>query len=459
MSAHQPAGTAAWSQPSSLLFRLSASALVVVLLALGLIGLAVDRAFLASEQAALRERLSGTVLTVLSGLEVSESGALGWAGVPGESPLTRPQSGLYAGVVGSAESWFSPSTLGAPAPAVEPLPRRGSEDWLEPSAERDMYLYRLALGWELADGRILDLTAWAAEDAERLQSNMHQFRVDLWRWLGLAAIVLLIAQLALLAQPLLVLRRVTAELRSIETGERQQLTGRYPRELAPLTENLNALLAPERANAERYSRALGDLAHSLKTPLAILQAQVEDSARLSVTDLRDTVAQMQVRIRTELDRAALSARRTMLVPVEVRPQAERLCRSLGKLYPAVDFELDCHDGLRAAVDPRDLTEVLGNLLENAAKYGGGQVLLRLEQARSSGRRPGLMIEVEDNGTGVPAEHFEQLLQRGGRGDERGEGQGLGLAIVQRIADSYHGRIESGPAALGGLSIRVRLLPE
>ena len=255
------------------------------------------------------------------------------------------------------------------------------------------------------------------------------------------------------------LRRVTAELRSIETGERQQLTGRYPRELAPLTENLNALLATERANAERYSRALGDLAHSLKTPLAILQAQVEDSARLSVTDLRDTVAQMQVRIRTELDRAALSARRTMLVPVEVRPQAERLCRSLGKLYPAVHFELDCRDGLRAAVDPRDLTEVLGNLLENAAKYGGGQVLLRLEQARSSARRPGLLIEVEDNGTGVPPEHFEQLLQRGVRGDERGEGQGLGLAIVQRIADSYHGRIESGPAALGGLSIRVRLLPE
>lgn len=458
MSENAVSGANTAPTPPSLLFRLTASAVVVLLLALGLIGLAVDRAFLNSEQAALRERLSGTVLTVLSGLEVGADGSLGWSGIPGESPLTRPQSGVYAGVIGTTADWFSPSTLGAPLPRVEPLSTRGAQDWIEPSSGRELYLYRMALGWELADGRILDLTAWAAEDAERVQASMRRFRTDLWRWLALAAVLLLIAQLALLAQPLLVLRRVAAEVRSIETGDRERLVGRYPRELAPLTENLNALLATERANAERYSRAVGDLAHSLKTPLAILQAQVGDSTPVSISELRDTVAQMQVRIRTELDRAALSARRTMLVPVEVCSQAERLRRSLGKLYPEVNFELDCRETIRAAVDPRDLTEVLGNLLENAAKYGNGRVRLRLDEDRAGGRRPGLRIEVEDDGPGLNAERFEQLLQRGVRGDERAEGHGLGLAIVQRIVESYHGRIEAGVSALGGLSIRVRLLP-
>lgn len=445
--------------PPSLLFRLAFSALLAVLLALGLIGLAVDRAFLASEQAALRERLSGAVLTVLSGLEVTTDTALDWAGIPGGSQLTQPQSGLYAGVIAATGQWLSPSTIGAPVPDVQRLTPRGTEDWVGLTADNRLYLYRLALGWELADGRIIDLTAWAAEDATRLQTNIRRFRLDLWRWLALAAVVLLIAQLLMLAQPLLVLRRVAAEVRSVEAGERERLIGRYPRELAPLTENLNALLATERANAERYSRALGDLAHSLKTPLAILQAQVEDAARVPLADLRETVAQMQVRIRAELDRAALSARRTMLAPVAVRPQAERLQRSLAKLYPEVRFELDCPDRIRAAVDPRDLTEVLGNLLENAAKYGRGQVRLRLVEERAGGRRPGLRIEVEDNGPGIPEAQFEALLQRGVRGDERAEGQGLGLAIVRRIVESYHGGIEAGTSALGGLSIRIRLLPE
>lgn len=445
--------------PPSLLLRLTVSALVVVLIALGLIGLAVDRAFLAAEQAAVRERLSGTVLTVLAGLEVDEQGGFEWVGPAAESLLTRPQSGLYAGVIAESGQWLSPSTLGGPVPAVAPLEARGEDDWAEPSAERPLYVYRLAVGWELADGRILSLTAWAAEDADRIAGNMRRFRADLWRWLGLAAVVLLLAQFLLLAQPLLMLRRVASEVRAIEAGQRERITGQYPRELMPLTANLNALLATERANAERYSQALGDLAHSLKTPLAVLQAQADNPERIELAELRDIVAQMQSRIRTELDRASRSARRTMLAPIAVRPLAEALCRTLGKLHPEIRFELDCDPDLQAAVDHRDLTELLGNLLENAAKYGNDRVRLRLGPDRGSGRRPGLRIEVDDNGPGLAQERFEALLQRGARGDERTDGHGLGLAIVLRIVESYHGHIESGRGLLGGLSVRIRLLPQ
>jgi len=443
----------------SLLFRLSLSALAVVILALSLIGLVVDRAYRTAEETALRERLEAGMFAVLSGLEVGRAGSLEWAGAPAESLLTQPQSGLYAGVSTASDRWLSPSTVGVDVPPrTQPL-SRGAERFGVADDRRAWSLYRRGLGWEVSDGRIVDLDVWVAEDASRLADSIASFRRDLWRWLALAAAVLVVAQLLLPWQPLLVLRRVAREVRRVEHGEQEQLSGTYPRELTPLTENLNALLITERANAEQYSRALGDLAHSLKTPLAVLTSQLDAGDRPGPDEIRETVAQMQARIRAELDRAARSGRRTMLAPIELGPVAERIVRSLAKLYPAVEFESDVPDGLRASVAERDIYELLGNLLENAAKYGAGRVRLQCRRAATAGRRSGLRIVVEDNGSGLDRQRFERMLQRGVRGDERADGHGLGLAIVQRLVDSYHGRIEAGTSALGGLRIEIELRPE
>jgi len=442
----------------SLLVRLSVSALAVVLLALSLIGLAVDRAFRAAEETALRERLEAGMFAVLSGLEVGGDARLDWAGAPAESLLTQPQSGLYAGVSTTGDRWLSPSTVG-----VDPRIRaqglaRGEERFDAAEDDAAWSVYRRGLGWELADGRIVDLDVWVAEDRERMDLSIASFRRDLWRWLALAAVVLVVAQLLLLWQPLLVLRRVASEVGRVEHGEQDRLSGTYPRELTPLTENLNALLTTERANAEQYSQALGDLAHSLKTPLAVLTSQIDAGDRPGPEEIRETVAQMQARIRAELDRAARSGRRTMLAPIAPRPIADKIVRSLRKLYPEVSFETDVPEGLEASVAERDLYELFGNLLENAAKYGGGRVQLTCRRAATAGRRSGLRIVVEDNGGGLDAEAFEQMLQRGVRGDERADGHGLGLAIVQRLVESYHGRIVAGVASLGGLRIEIELRP-
>ena len=445
-------------KPPSLLFRLSLSALVVVLLALGLIGLSVDRAFRAAEENALRERLESTVFAVLAGLEVDSTGALGWAGAPADSLLTQPESGLYAGVHTGQDEWLSPSTLGVDiAVAPEPV-ARGSERFRPADADHPWFVYRVGLGWETEAGEILDLAVWAAEDGTRIEQAMASFRGDLWRWLGLAAFVLLVAQLALLFQPLQILRRVAGEVREVEIGARDELTGRYPRELAPLTENLNALLRTERANAEQFSRALGDLAHSLKTPLAVINSQLDTGEEISVAELRETVGQMQARIRSELDRAARSGRRTMLPPLPVAPVVERVARTLRKLYSDVEFAVRVPASLRANVAERDLMEILGNLLENAAKYGRGQVRATFESHSSSGRRSGLRIVIDDDGPGLDDARFAEMLQRGARGDEIAEGQGLGLSIVQRIVDSYHGSISGGPSPFGGLRVTVELKP-
>lgn len=443
----------------SLLVRLSVSALVVVILALSLIGLAVDRAFRAAEETALRERLEAGMFAVLSGLEVDADGRLDWAGAPAESLLTQPQSGLYAGVSTPGDLWLSPSTVGVELPIRARGLAQGEERFDAADDEADWSIYRRGLGWELADGRIVDLEVWVAEDRERMDESIRSFRGDLWRWLALAAVVLVLAQLLLLWQPLLVLRRVAGEVGRVEHGEQDRLSGTYPRELTPLTENLNALLTTERANAEQYSRALGDLAHSLKTPLAVLTSQIDAGNRPGPAEIRETVTQMQARIRAELDRAARSGRRTMLAPIAPGPIAGKIVRSLHKLYPDVVFETDVPQDLQASVAERDLYELFGNLLENAAKYGAGRVHLTCRRAATAGRRSGLRIVVEDNGDGLDAEAFERMLQRGVRGDERADGHGLGLAIVQRLVESYHGRITAGTAALGGLRIEIELRPE
>lgn len=455
-----PGAGEAVGSPPSLIVRLSLTAVIVVLLSMGLIGLAVDRAFLSAERAAQRERLEAAVFAVLSGLEVGPDGTFDWTGAPAESLLTQPESGLYAGVVGAHDSWLSPSTLGLERVPRPPGMSRGESRWVAgpgDSAEAPR-LYARGLGWELNDGRILDITVWAGEDPDRLAGNMASFRGDLWRWLGMAAVVLVAAQLILLAQPLAVLRKVAREVRSVESGARTQLGADYPRELRPLTENLNALLATERANAERWSQALADLAHSLKTPLAVLNSELDRERAPEAGELRETVAQMQARIRHELERARRSARRTMLAAVDVAPIARRTVRSLERLYPRTRFELDCSSQLKASVEARDLMEILGNLLENAAKYAAGRVRVSLAPHHSGARRAGLQIRVDDNGPGLDPQKFAELLGRGVRGDERAEGQGLGLAIVQRIVESYHGAIRADRSPLGGLRVEAQLRP-
>lgn len=445
-------------KPPSLLLRLSLSALLVVLLAMALIGLSVDRAYRASEQTALRERLESAVFAVLAGLEVDSGGILDWEGAPADSRLTQPQSGLYAGVHAADDAWYSPSTIGTEIPVAARAMPRGGERFETPEGSLPWYVYRIGLGWETTDGEIIDLSVWAAEEPTRIAESMASFRRDLWRWLGLAAGVLLVAQLVLLFQPLQILRRVAGEVRDIEGGMREQISGRYPRELAPLTENLNALLKTERANVEQYHRALGDLAHSLKTPLAVVNSQLDSGERPSVAELRETIGQMQARIRSELDRAARSGRRTMLPPLPLAPAAERVVRTLRKLYPEVNFEAVVSPLLAANVAERDLLEVLGNLLENAAKYGRHRVRVSIDAHSSSARRSGLRLRVDDDGPGLDPDAFAAMLQRGVRGDERAEGQGLGLSIVQRIVDSYHGSMRPGASPLGGLRVEVTLNP-
>lgn len=444
----------------SLLFRLLVGAGLALLIALAVVGGAIDRVFTNAAESSMRERLEAVVYLILSTVEVDENGQPVIPESLAEPRLNRPGSSLHGGAMTPEGEWRSPSLVG-----VEPQPNarlieRGTELFRGLEAGGNWNVFAIGLGWELPGGEIIDLTIWAAEDPNRIRMELAGFRGDLWRWLGLAAVLIIAGQVGLLLMILRPLRRVSAEVAEIESGRREGIEGSYPRELRLLTDNLNTLMAAERDNARRYSEALADLAHALKTPVAVLRARLESSEPSRPSDLARHLDEMEQIIRRQLERAQRSTRRALPAAVPVRPILERMADSLERLHAETGLRAEVvgEGGLVAHMDERDLWEVCGNLMENAAKYGNGRLSASVRAGEPGRRRNGVIIEIEDDGPGIAPEELDRLFERGQRGDERRDGQGLGLSIVRELIEAGGGRLEVDSGALGGARFRVILPP-
>ncbi|MEO8741622.1 MAG: ATP-binding protein, partial [Lysobacteraceae bacterium] len=230
------------------------------------------------------------------------------------------------------------------------------------------------------------------------------------------------------------------------------------------TESINAFIASERENLDRYRNTLSDLAHSLKTPLAVLRSSLDNDVEEAAlrNEVRDQVQRMNEIVSYQLSRGVTTGHQLFAAPLDIEARAEGIVTSLEKVYVGkrVLCEFDLDHAARFHGDQGDLMELLGNLLENAFKWANQRVLLstRNEETRSN-RRPGLLLTVEDDGPGIPPEQVDRLLQRGVRGDERVQGHGIGLSIVQNIVRSYHGEltVDASPE-LGGARFSVRIPP-
>jgi two-component system sensor histidine kinase PhoQ len=283
--------------------------------------------------------------------------------------------------------------------------------------------------------------------------------MSLWSWLGAMAVVLLLAQGLILRWGLRPLRSVESDLQRIEQGTAEHLDGSYPKELTGLTSSLNSLIEHGKLVQTRYRNSLDDLAHSLKTPLAIMQSFCEGKSGeigQERTLVREQVERMDGIIDHQLQRAAVSGRTTLAGSVPLQHVLERLVRSLQKVYreKQVDVRLDLDPGAIFYGDEADLTEALGNLLENAYKYCSGQirVCVRYEKKDASGH--GLEIIIEDDGHGIDPEMIDTVLQRGKRMDETVPGHGIGLSMAQEIIAVYGGELNIGSSSLGGALLRV-----
>ncbi|HVQ34202.1 MAG TPA: ATP-binding protein [Lysobacter sp.] len=438
---------------------------------LALAGYALDRAFLETAQSNLRTRLESYALAYARGIEFLRDGTLYVPDIPPEPRFERPGSGLYAEVVLPNGHWDSPSAQGPDLPAGAMLaPAQDRFDGPLPITRSDGKpgeIYRLGKGLVWAEGgpnAEFPYTVYISEDTSALSQQILVFRRALWGYLGGAGLVLLLLQMLVLRWSLRPLRQVVADVKRVQRGQLARMSEQHPRELEPLTESLNAFIESERENLDRQRNTLADLAHSLKTPLAVLRARLDNE--VSVEELRDEVAtqvrRMNDMVSYQLARAASSGHALFAAPIEVEPHAEQIVRGLEKVYASrkvlCEFDVDPH--ARFFGEPGDLQELLGNLLENAFKWARSRVLLTVRVGETApGRRDGLLMAVEDDGPGISPERVAPLLQRGVRGDERVQGHGIGLAIVQDIVRGYRGELEvSRSDELGGARFEVKLPP-
>ena len=440
---------------SSLRRRLLGVTALVMLAFLGATGLALEQAFRQSLEQARQDRLQGVLYTILAAVEVEPEGLALPRALP-EARLSTPNSGLYARILDDdGLAWQSPSLLGH---GYAPLQRLGPGEsrYYDASADGEpLHALAYGLSWEDAESGTRHLTVHVAEAQSGFAGQLGAYRRHLWSGLGAAAGALLLVQLLILHWSLRPLQKVAADLHEIVRGRADYLDGRYPAEILPLTSSLNTLLRSERSRAGRYRDTLANLAHSIKTPLAVVRQALErEPEALEQLDRIDTVVAYQLR------RAAAGGHEALAAPLPVRPVLERLLRGLAKAYweksPAV--ALECDQQALFYGSEGDLMELLGNLLDNAFKWTGGQVRVALQPLPGE-IRDGLRLTVEDDGPGVPQTLREHILARGARADEQVPGHGIGLAVVQELARSYGGELRVGGSELGGARFELNLPPQ
>jgi two-component system, OmpR family, sensor histidine kinase PhoQ len=459
-------------RPRSLQTRQLWAASLGLVAFLALAGYALDRAFVDVASQGQRERLKAYVDAYAGDLDFARDGSLIPPFTPPDGRFDRPGSGLYAEVVLRNGGWASNSTRGPSMPASALL--AGGEEQFDgplPITRSDgtpgeVFRYGRGFIWDVERRPEAEFpyTIYVMEDAGTLPKQVRVFRQALWGYLGIAAVILLLLQSLVLRWSLWPLRRVVAELKRVQRGQLARMSEQHPRELEPLTDSINALVESERENLDRQRNTLADLAHSLKTPLAVLRSRLDSGA--SGDELREDVdsqlRRMNDLVGYQLARAASGGHKLFAAPVAIEPHAEQIVRGLEKIYAGkgviCEFEIDPETQFHG--EPGDLQELLGNLLENAFKWAKSRVLLTIQPGASApNRRPGVLIAVDDDGPGIAPENVANVLQRGVRGDERVQGHGIGLAIVQDIVRDYRGTLEVQKSAeLGGARFQVTLPP-
>ncbi len=445
---------------NSLALHLIASAAVWCALVLSAAGYLLSALVGDTVESNFDARLAVLLEGLVAGSEIGADGRLELRLQLGEPRFTQPLSGWYwqIGEPGhplerSSSLWDQ--TLPVPAAATEP-PAAGA--WTgDVTGPDDRPLRLLVRTITLPDAEAPLLFAVAGDRAE-ISAQKRRFDHLLSLALGGLFLGLLGALLLQVRIALAPLRRIEAALAAIRAGRARRLEGRLPAELQPLALELNALLDHGEALIERARTHVGNLAHGLKTPLAVLHNEAERGDGALAALVGRQVAQMRRLVDHHLARArAMATGQVLGARTEVLPVLRDLARTLERIHAdrhargRLAIEVVCPQGLAFRGARQDLEEMLGNLLDNACKWAAGRV--RVEAGQQAGR---LQVTIEDDGPGLPAERRALVLERGRRLDEQVPGTGLGLAIVADIALLYGGRIALEAAAAGGLRARLDL---
>ena len=252
------------------------------------------------------------------------------------------------------------------------------------------------------------------------------------------------------------IKRFEKEIKSIESGGQEFVRGNYPRELVEVKGAINALIQVEKGQKKRYRESLDNLAHSLKTPLAILQGFAENNTNMNEkqsTTLVNQVTRMNEIIAYQLRRAVVNDHNTNIQRLDIRPILYRLKNSLPKVYHDKFFQIEVNvdEKTECRMDHDDLMEVFGNLINNACRFCVDIVAITAVHDNDF-----IIVDIDDDGLGFPDTNPSSLLNRGIRADNKTEGQGIGLALSNEIVETAGGKIELLVSPYVGARVRLYL---
>lgn len=445
--------------------RMLIAASIILFSFLGVTGITLEGSFRANTEESFKERLQVHLNTLIAATEREENGTFRLLYALPEPRFFSERSGLYAKIIRNDGKvvWSSPSMQNITIPVQTGLERgEGRYQHLTTSSREPVLVYTLGLTWDENEQSKEGYTLAVAENVVRFNQQLNEFRQNLWVWLGGVTLILLVMLTLILRWGLAPLREVAEDLQDIEAGRHQELHGKYPKELRGLTDNLNALIRTNREHEERYQASLGDLAHSLKTPLAVLRGAVE-TANQSVKQLELTVEEQVGRmdqiVQYQLQRAAASGRTALMAPVDLEMMANKIISALDKVY--ADKNLQCKIEIEAGIEfhcqEGDMMELLGNLVDNAFKWSRQRIEINIRRDEfPTQNEGGLLVEICDDGPGIDEKNLETVLARGGRLDPTTKGHGLGLAMVQNIVELYQGELKIARSSLGGAKVTLWL---
>jgi two-component system sensor histidine kinase PhoQ len=442
----------------SLRARVLWTVFTVVLLFVAVTAVVLDRGFEKGLIARLKIQLEVQTHSLLGAAEELSPGNLFLPEAFQDDSLNQLSSGRYARVlnVNGEEVWKSLSAVGLNWPLSPPLLSGEVLFYKTYIDSKPVFARDFGVTWESSDPAKEDsfYTFQVAESRDGIDAAVNEFRQQLYMWLGLLGLALLIIQFLILQFGLGPLKKIEAELQLVELGQLSKLDEDHPQEIRALANRINLLLLFEENQRRRYRDSLGDLAHSLKTPLALMTSINEEQQNSSTeSEISEQIARVNKTISYYLNRAMVIGAGSVLTPIQVAPIVVQILQAMEKVY--FDKKVNCktysNEYCQFFGNEGDLMELLGNLIDNAYKYCQQQVIIRLEQNHS-----GFQISIENDGADIKSSSREDVMKRGARLDEKGlaKGQGIGLSVVMDIVRAYDATLEIDTSTLGGARFRV-----
>ena len=444
---------------------LIAAGWISVLLLVG--GIVLDRTITAEVQRSFDRQLETTLNAMVANSEIDSNGEIFFYRRLGDQRFLSPNSGLYWQISANGAEDFKSLSLVADASQSlwdERLELRGPAEGKDADPDPQFYNsyqfegepLRIAERTLILPGSDKRWTFAVASARDELEGQIARIRTILIQSFLVLAMGLIIMALLQVHYGLSPLRRVRNAIQRLRSTGENRITEPLPAEVQPMVDEINALLAHSEKQAEEARTHAGNLAHALKTPLTVLtNAATARDPKLNEAVFRETRT-MQRHVERHLARArAVGRRASGHSRANVRQSAEAARRAVERPYPSGRLDIAGNKDAVVQIERQDLDEILGNLIENAAKYGGGSVFVTIDAEPVE--QSHCCIWVEDDGTGIPVEERERIFDRGARLDTGKPGTGLGLAIVRDVAEIYGGHvILSESEDLGGLLVELRL---